>query len=107
MRRQHNFARMFHPQPLANVFKFSTDGERGGGQHSTFELRPQAFAQDGANIDWSSLQENVLATLLPLFGFLCAGACPERSRRASLGELFLPGPPRRSIQNTVLRSSDS
>src|SRR5271154_1037778 len=81
---------MLNPQALPDIFESAADRESGRCQDCAFELRPKTFAQNRADIDWSSLQKNVLPSAIgarALRGFCVipgAGACPERSRRVPL-----------------------
>src|ERR1700678_2979282 len=60
VRRQHRFAGMLQAQSLTNVLESTAYSERSRSEHSAFQLRPQAFAQNGANVDRRSLQKNVM-----------------------------------------------
>ena len=57
------FARVIEPEPLPYVFEAAADGQRGRGEHRSFQLRPQALAQNLADFDRSGLQKNIGAAL--------------------------------------------
>src|SRR5580658_7613187 len=52
---------MLQAKPLPDVLKTTAHGQRRRSQHSAFQLRPQAFAQDGSNIDRRRLEKNILS----------------------------------------------
>ena len=81
MRRQHSFAGVLESEPLAHVFEAAADSQRGRGQNRAFQFVEQASLAGSAPHRWAWPEEK-------------HSAC--RVRRA-----------RRSIQKTVLRSSDS
>ena len=51
---------MLNPQALPDIFESAADSEGGRCQDGALELRPEAFAQDWADVDRSSLEKNVL-----------------------------------------------
>ena len=65
VRRKNGFAGVFEAETFADVVEGSANGERGGGEDRGFELGPQAFAEDGSDVDGSGLQVDVLAGVDP------------------------------------------
>ena len=59
---------MIQTQALPDIVEAASDSERGGGERRRLQLRPQALAQDRADIDRCGLEEDIRPDRMPPAG---------------------------------------